>query len=51
MKSKDIKLKNWPFDQGARVKLEWIGAPFRYEKDCRQFILVEKLMDIIQLKS
>ena len=34
MKSKDIKLKNWPFDQGARVKLEWIGAPFRYEKDC-----------------
>ncbi|MGK4153614.1 Tn7-like element transposition protein TnsE [Kurthia gibsonii] len=32
MKSKDIKLKNWPFDQGARVKLEWIGAPFRYEK-------------------
>jgi len=32
MKSKDIKLKNWSFDQGARVKLEWIGAPFRYEK-------------------
>ena len=31
---KHIKLKNWPFDQGARVKLEWIGAPFRYEKDC-----------------
>lgn len=32
MNSKDIKLKSWPFDKGARVKLEWIGAPFRYEK-------------------
>ncbi|MER2121415.1 MAG: Tn7-like element transposition protein TnsE [Solibacillus sp.] len=32
MNIKDIKLKFWPFDKGARVKLEWIGAPFRYEK-------------------
>lgn len=32
MNIKDIKLKYWPFDKGARVKLEWIGAPFRYEK-------------------
>lgn len=32
MSSKDIKLKDWPFDKGARVKLEWIGVPFKYEK-------------------
>ncbi|GGG26531.1 hypothetical protein GCM10007425_21420 [Lysinibacillus alkalisoli] len=32
MNNKDIRLKNWPFDIRARVKLEWIGAPFRYEK-------------------
>ena len=32
MSDKGIKLKDWPFDKGARVKLEWIGAPFRDEK-------------------
>lgn len=32
MSNKDIKLKDWPFDKGVRVKLEWIGAPFRYDK-------------------
>lgn len=32
MRNKGIKIKSWPFDKGARVKLEWIGAPFRYEK-------------------
>lgn len=32
LSNKDIKLKNWPFDKGARVKLDCIGIPIKLEK-------------------
>lgn len=32
MSNKDIKIKDWPFDKGARVKLDCIGMPIKFEK-------------------
>lgn len=30
MSSGAVKIKNWPFDKGEKVKLIWIGEPFKH---------------------